>query len=186
MNMKRDNVQSWKKLNGMLLLLLFTGALMLRMPGAFAADGPSCANSPESRQLDFWLGDWTIGAPGGSAGATSTVFLRLDQCMVVERWDGGRGHQGENMFAYSADDKGWHGMFVDNQGRVHVFVDGKVATGSAEFSGPSRGANGESVLNRIKIVRVGPDKVEQTWQKSVDNGATWSTEFRGEYARKKP
>jgi hypothetical protein len=105
--------------------------------------------------------------------------------MVVERWDGGKGHSGENMFAYSADDKKWHGMFADNRGRVHVF-EGKVAGGAAEFYGPSRGPNGEAVLNRIRIVRISGDKVEQSWKKSTDQGGTWTTEFRGEYSRKNP
>jgi hypothetical protein len=44
---------------------------------------------------------------------------------------------------------------------------------------------GESVLNRVRVVRIGADKVEQSWEKSADNGATWTMEFRGEYTRKK-
>lgn len=62
--------------------------------------------------------------------------------MVIESWDGGRGHRGENMFAYSADDKSWHGLFVDNEERVHVFSDGKASPGAAEFVGPSTGPDG--------------------------------------------
>jgi hypothetical protein len=76
-------------------------------------------------------------------------------------------------------------MFADNQGRVHVFVNGKVASGSAEFSGPSQGTDGETIVNRVRIVRIGPDKVEQIWEKSSERGATWTTEFRGEYSRMK-
>jgi hypothetical protein len=41
------------------------------------------------------------------------------------------------------------------------------------------------IVNRVRIVRIGPDKVEQIWEKSSDHGATWTTEFRGEYSRKK-
>jgi hypothetical protein len=95
------------------------------------------------------------------------------------------GHKGKNMFAYSLDDKSWHGMFADNQGRVHVFFDGKVASGSAEFSGPSQGANEGTVLNRVRV-RISPDKVAQIWEKLSDNGATWVPEFHGEYSRNKP
>jgi hypothetical protein len=101
----------------------------------------------------------------------------------VENWDGGRGHSGENMFAYSPEGKTWYGMFADNTGRVHVFSDGKVASGVAEFRGTSHGPKGETVLNKVKVVRIDATRVEQTWQKSTDNGATWTTEFRGEYAR---
>ncbi len=146
----------------------------------------ACAANPESRSLDFWLGTWTIAAPGGTPNATSNVTLALDKCLIVEHWDGGQGHSGENFFGYSADDNSWHGMFADNEGRVHVFVDGKAASGSAEFSGPSRNPQGETVLNRVTIHRIAGDRVEQIWEKSSDGGKTWTTAFRGEYTRKQP
>jgi hypothetical protein len=150
---------------------------------AQASAGP-CISTPDNRALDFWLGQWAIGGPGGSPSAISTVALDLDKCLVIERWDGGRGHAGENFFAYSADDKSWHGMFADNEGRVHVFVDGNASPGMAQFSGPSRGPNGESILNRVTIRSTGADKVEQAWEKSSDGGKTWTIAFRGEYTRK--
>jgi hypothetical protein len=149
----------------------------------FAANGPSCSTNPENRQLDFWLGSWKVGAEGSTGNGHSTVSLSLDRCLVVENWDGGRGHYGQNVFGYSADDKDWYGMFADNQGRVHVFTSGKVASGTAEFEGGSRGPGGESVLNRVKVIRLAPNKVEQTWEKSTDNGASWKVVFRGEYSR---
>lgn len=143
----------------------------------------SCATNAANRQLDYWLGTWKIGAAGSSGNAHSTVTLSLDKCVVVENWDGGRGHYGQNVFGYSADDKSWYGLFADNEGRVHVFTSGKVASDTAAFEGASRGPNGEAVLNRVKIIRLNPNKIEQTWEKSTDNGASWNVAFRGEYAR---
>lgn len=160
--------------------------LVLATNGLAAVDHNPCATNAENRRLDYWLGNWKIGATGSSATAHSTVSLSLDKCLVVENWDGGRGHDGQNFFGYSADDKNWYGMFADNEGRVHVFTSGKVASGTAEFDGASRGPNGESVLNRVKIIRLNANKVEQTWQKSTDNGATWNVVFRGEYSRSNP
>jgi hypothetical protein len=168
-----------------LAIAAFTISMCLAPP-AFAADTPSCAANPHSRQLDFWLGDWHVSAPGSAPNAASKVSLALDKCMVIENWDGGRGHVGKNVFAYSPDDNSWHALFADNKGRVHVFLKSQVSSGSAEFSSPSRGPDGQPVLNRVTIVRLGPDKVEQLWEKSTDNGATWSTEFRGEYTRSQP
>ena len=176
------------RINNITRILLLAGAAaeiaILPQISHAALRGP-CSTDSQSHQLDFWLGQWSIAGPGSSLNATSTVTTTLDGCIVVEAWDGGRGHTGKNWFGYSADDKSWHGMFADNQGRVHVFVDGKVTNGAAEFTGPSHGANGEAFLNRVRIVRVGPDKVEQIWEKSSDDGARWATEFRGEYLRKK-
>lgn len=170
-----------------LVLISIASACMALTPQAFGTTTvSSCATAAESRQLDFWVGTWAIGGHGAAANASSNVSLTLDKCVVIERWDGGRGHRGENIFAYSADDKHWHGMFVDNEGRVHTFQDGKASPDGLTFSGPSIGPDGASVLNRVQIIRIGPDRVDQVWEKSADNGSTWSTAFRGEYSRKNP
>jgi hypothetical protein len=154
--------------------------------GFAATDANSCAANSADRQLDYWLGNWKIGAEGSSGSAHSTVSLSLDTCLVVENWDGGRGHYGQNVFGYSADDKSWYGMFADNEGRVHVFTSGKVADGTAEFEGTSRGPNRESILNRVRVIRLNPNEVEETWEKSNNNGSTWNVAFRGEYSRANP
>jgi len=165
------------------ILLLTSLAFATR---GFATHADACAANSAYRQLDYWLGTWTIGAQGSSGNAHSTVSASLDKCLVVENWDGGRGHYGQNFFGYSADDKSWYGMFADNEGRVHVFTSGKVADGRAEFEGTSRGPAGESILNRVKVTRASPNTVEQTWEKSNDNGATWNVVFRGVYSRANP
>lgn len=163
------------------MFLLGTGFFQ-RALGA-PSTGP-CTKQVQSRALDFWIGEWKIDVPNEKVDATSKVSLELGECVVVERWDGGDGHFGENVFGYSADDKSWHGMFADSVGHVHVFLNGQVHSDSAEFTGPSLGPNGETVLNRITIRRTGPDRVQQMWAKSSDGGKTWSTVFQGEYTRK--
>ncbi len=181
--MKKDVSVRLGHLRCALLIVIAGAAFCLSVAPARAADAAPCAANSPSRQMDFWVGDWTVTYPGMRGTAASQVSLALDHCLLIESWDGGKEHSGKNMFAYSSDDKHWHGMFADNQGRVHVF-EGKASPDSAEFVGPSVNAKGEPVLNRIRIVRIGADKVEQSWEKSSDHGATWRMEFRGEYSRK--
>jgi len=167
--------------------LVFAAVGLGTVPHALAAAvmGP-CVSDPGNRALDFWLGQWSVSAPGSAPSATSTVVLELDQCVVVERWDGGRGHIGENLFAYSDDEKKWHGLFADNEGRVHVFLEGEASPSQVRFSGPSQGSNGETFLNRVTIRRIDRDTVEQAWERSSDGGKTWTNAFRGQYTRKQP
>ncbi len=167
------------------VLFLITAALcshLAMLPAYSAAETASCATSSDARQLDYWLGDWAVASPGSPQQDLS--FARqvpaggeLEQRHYRPR--------GRNVLAYNSEDKTWHGLFVDNRGRVHV-LKGAVAPVSAEFDGPSRDANGKAVLNRVKVLRVTADNVEQIWEKSPDNGASWTTEFRMEYSRKKP
>lgn len=160
------------------------GIVGLIATAAFAEDASKACSSSEHRQLDYWLGSWSVN--NGASTGTSKVELSLDQCMVVETWNGARNHMGKNMFAYNPDDHRWYGMFADNEGRVHIFTDGKVEAGTAEFRGTSRGENGELALNRIRVMRVSADKVEQTWEKSSDNGTTWNVVYRGVYSKRNP
>lgn len=165
------------------LIALVLVAATLAVPVLAATNSGECSTNPANRQLDFWLGNWAVTYPGATSGATSTVSLDLDKCLIVENWKGDKGHSGRNMLAYRADDKSWHGLFADNEGRVHVF-EGKVTPGVAEFQGPSVGPNGETILNRIRVIRKAPDEIEQLWEKSTDNGANWKTVFQGEYSRR--
>jgi hypothetical protein len=164
--------------------IIIAACLSMNLSVASATNDQPCAGSQQTRQLDYWLGRWTMGS--GADKSTSTVTLSLDKCVFVEHWDNGKGHVTEKMIGYSPEDKNWYGMFADNQGRVHVFVDGNVSTDSAEFRGPSKGPNGESILNRLKVNRLPADKLEEIWEKSTDNGNTWTTAYRAEYSRANP
>jgi hypothetical protein len=171
-----------------LLLVVITGACFGLAVNCFGETRPGgCATNSESQELDYWLGSWTTTNPGNTpTNSTCDVHLSLDKCLFVERWDSGKGHIAEKMFAYSPDDKTWYGMFADNEGRAHVFLTGTVASGTAEFHGPSRGPNGEEVLNKLRIVRTPPDGLVETWEKSTDHGVKWTTVYRAEYLRTNP
>lgn len=175
-----------------LLLRMFAVLSMLALVwlmapvNLYAGDvGKNACSTGESRQLDYWVGNWNVTSPGSDYKGVSKVAISMDKCLFTENWDNGKGHIGKNLFAYSPDDKTWYGMFADNEGRVHIFTDGKVNGGAAVFHGPSRSETGATVLNRITIRKVSPAKVERTWEKSNDNGATWNTVFQGEYTRSK-
>jgi hypothetical protein len=152
-----------------------------------AADMSSCAASPAARQLDYWVGDWSVSSPDAPGTGHSKVYLSLDQCLLVESWKSDTSpHNGENAIAYNAADNTWYGLFVDNHGRVHSFKGAATAGSAAALQGPALDENGKPILKRVRIVRAAADKVEQIWEKSLDNGATWVTEFRMEYARTRP
>ena len=170
----------------MFALVMLPALVWLMAPvNLYAGDvGKGACSTGVSRQLDYWVGDWNVTSPGEDYHGVSKVDVSMDQCLITENWNNGKGHTGRDLFAYSPDNKTWYGMFVDNEGRVHIFTDGKVDDGSAIFHGPSRSETGGTVLNRVTIRRISPTKVERTWEKSNDNGATWNTVFQGEYTRR--
>jgi len=176
---RTQNLTTWGRL--LTWITIVTVTCLSLAPEASASNEQGCAGNQQTRQLDYWLGRWTMGA--GADQSTSIVTLSLDKCVFVEHWENGKGHVTEKRFAYNPEDKNWYGMFADNQGRVHVFLDGTVSLDAAEFRGPSKGANGGAVLNRLKVTRLAADKIEEVWEKSTDHGATWTTAYRAEYSR---
>jgi hypothetical protein len=153
---------------------------------AAAAERQSCAATVQDRGLDFWLGRWNVSDDERPSHASSVVSLELGKCLIVEHWTDPAGHRGENLFGYNRDANTWSGMFADNRGRIHIFVHGTVAAGKAELDGQSRGPHGEATLDRVTIVRMTSNDVEQRWQQSADGGTTWTTVFQGKYSRAKP
>lgn len=117
----------------------------------------SCTSNPEVRKLDFWIGTWV-----DSAG-TSQVSVSIDRCVFTETWVAGN-HQGEDVFAYSADNQTWKAFFADNEGRAHVFDRGIVKGDTAEFLAAG---------NRLLVIRRGPSQVQQIWEK--DNQIVFET-----------
>jgi len=146
-----------------------------------ASDAPQCADSPAHRSLAFSIGSWSIAAPNGVSEGTSTIRYDLDKCAVIEEWKAPH-DRGRNMDAYSADDRQWHRLFVDAQGRVHIFS-GTSQGRALTYRGTSIDAVGHVELNRLTIRSAGRDAMTQLWQKSRDNGASWKTVFEGRYTR---
>jgi hypothetical protein len=167
--------------------LFLTGMLsqLVTLPARAAGDAAPCAANSDARQLDYWLGDWAVASPGMAGKGHSNVHLSLDQCAIIESWGSDTSnHRGENTIAYNSEEKAWYSLFIDNHGRVHA-MKGTVTPGGAEFVGPARDENGRAILKKVKVVRLNADAVEQVWERSVDNGASWTTDFKMEYAHKK-
>jgi hypothetical protein len=159
-------------------------SLLFNVPVAAAAapGATSCAENSAARQLDFWLGDWSVDSGRGR----SAVRLALDKCELIESWSSNTSdHRGENTLAFDPDDNTWYGLFVDNRGRVHSFS-GSAGAGAAELRGPARDENGAPVLKRVRVVRINDATVDQIWEKSTDQGKTWTLDFKMEYIRKNP
>ena len=51
-------------LKGVLVTLAIAGCISVAEPTVIAADSTTAVD-PESRQFDFWIGDWAISNPNG-------------------------------------------------------------------------------------------------------------------------
>lgn len=163
------------------VVLLFSGRLIA---AGDATPGPAkaCA-TPESRQFDFWLGDWAVTDPKGNAAGKNLITLEQAGCVLHEHWTGEKGGTGESFNIYDGAAKRWHQTWVDNGGTL-LLLDGGLVDGRMVLTGNGVGPNGKPVTNRIAWEKLADGRVRQTWTVSSDGGATWTTSFDGYYAKR--
>ncbi len=84
-----------------------------------------CLTMPESRQLDFWIGDWDVsqtGKPIPPKPSRSRIEPSDDGCVVNELYTTPVGYSGRSLNAYDANKKHWEQFYVDSAGGVNHFI----------------------------------------------------------------
>lgn len=86
----------------------------LESNGAVTLKRPDGCTSAESRQFDFWLGEWDVSNPGSSdLVAESSITLADQGCVIIEEWRPFQGPSGHSINFYDATDQRWHQAWAD-------------------------------------------------------------------------
>lgn len=149
--------------------VLSTGSFAARWPGPQAP----CATA-QDRQFDFWLGNWNFSAPGSFPG-TDDVTLAAGGCLVDESFQDSSQTRGRSVSLFSRQDGRWHQTYVDTRGGRLVMAGGFV--------------NGRMVLDvsateRFVWQTLDARTVRYAGERTVDGGATWTTNFDARYTRR--
>ncbi len=151
-----------------------------------AADRNSfpCKFTPEYKQFDFWVGEWTVKQTGSDqvVGASSIQKI-LEDCVVLENWTGGRGNTGKSFNIYDANTKKWEQYWVDSTGG-RIFFSGHLNGTTMDYFADTD-ENGKKATRHLQFFNVSPDQVRQFSQRSEDGGKTWAVEYDFTYFRKK-
>ncbi|HMF08075.1 MAG TPA: hypothetical protein VKJ00_02995 [Thermoanaerobaculia bacterium] len=154
-------------------------------PPAITPESKPCA-SDSYRQFDFWLGDWDVVAKDGKPAGTNHVVSLFGGCGLQENWQSANGGRGTSLNVYDIVSHRWHQTWVDDQAGL-LELNGGIEDGKMVLVGwrPSVKEKGARVVHRITWTPLSPDKVEQNWEASTNEGRTWTTVFDGIYVRKK-
>ncbi len=153
---------------------------------AAAPDAAAPSLPTESRQFDFWLGEWDVSWNGGAG--TNSVTRILDGQVIQERF---------TAFAASPDDKPFIGMsvsvfdlasgkwrqtWVDNSGSymdfTGAYVDGKLTLYT------ERTVDGKPGAYRMVFYNIAESSLDWDWERSEDGGQTWTLLWRIHYQRR--
>ena len=139
-------------------------------------------DSPESKQLDFWVGEWDLSYAGGGKGR-NRITKALDGCAVFEEFEGAPGTplNGRSFSVFDRTTKLWKQTWVDNTGAYLDFV-GELVDGQVSFRREGERA-GRKILTRMIWSDVKADSLKWLWQSSGDGGKTWKTTWEIDYRR---
>lgn len=158
-------------------------AATARAQGASPPPAPPTCDTPEHRQFDFWIGEWTVRGAQGTVVGTSRIESILAGCAIAEHWTSSGASRGTSLNFHDRATGKWTQVWVDNAGRplhlVGAFLDGKMVL---EGTTPAP-AGATPVRNRITWTPLDAGDVRQLWEISTDGGATWTASFDGRYSR---
>ena len=160
----------------MIILRIIAAALLIAVeaPALPSQSKPVPCSSPEYRQLDFWIGDWDAFDYDNphEASARTRVTRILDNCALLENYEGTNGLQGQSFTIYDSSRKIWHQTWVTDRGQLLVI---------------------EGILHGDELILTGTDtfkhvQVRGTWKPinggvretaviSSDQGKTWTSWF---------
>jgi tetratricopeptide (TPR) repeat protein len=145
-----------------------------------------CNYRTESRQFDFWVGDWNVVTtreftPVGRSHIEQTIGA----CVIWENWTslGDSGYAGKSYNIYNVDLKRWEQFWVDNGGDT-IHFHGSLTDGVMDFyTDAIPQADGKVLTRRLRFYNLGADRVRQFSEGSTDGGKTWTVEYDFTYQR---
>ncbi|MBL9218477.1 MAG: hypothetical protein JNG82_08315 [Opitutaceae bacterium] len=157
------------------------GLLGLLLMGGFDASAQA-ALPPESRQFDFWIGEWDVTNPAGKAAGRSRIEAIAGGAGLLETWTGATGYSGRSLNAWNAARKQWQQFWVGSDGGV-LELNGGLVDGRMVLTG-EHNVRGRHLIERITWTPNADGSVRQHWEQSADAGKTWTTAFDGLYRKK--
>lgn len=154
--------------------------------GAVLPQRPVGCTSVESRQFDFWLGEWDV-SPGQSPVviAESTITLHDQGCVILENWRPFRNAHGHSINIYDATDGKWHQTWADASGTRTEYsgsVDADGVIRLDNLSPPQPGA--PQARQRMNFQRVDANTMRQWGEALNADGQNWTTTWSFTYRRR--
>ena len=139
-------------------------------------------STPEFRQFDYWIGEWTVSNTEGNVIGSSKVSQISNGCALLEEWSSAQGNDGKSINFYDSSIGQWRQTWVGGGGLI-LDLEGEPIDGNMTLS-QTRNTPQGSVTHRITWTLLGDGRVEQKWDTSNDGGETWRQSFVGFYERR--
>ena len=147
------------------------------------APPPNC-DGAAYRQLDFWVGDWTVfNTADGAEYATSRIERFPGNCGVRETYESpkapGGPYVGTSYSSVDFRDGRWHQMYVDNRGGFTWYTGGMEGADMVLIAAARGGA-----IQKMVYSPQADGSVKQIGTVSTDGGKSWAAGYDYTYRRR--
>ena len=142
-----------------------------------------CMFSAESRQFDFWVGDWDVFNPAGQKVGVNVIQMFANGCGVMENWTSAAGNDGKSLNYYDAKTGKWYQYWMGTDGGALRYA-GNFKENAMRFEGEIV-AKGKKTLQKLTFFKLDENTVRQLAESSADEGKTWTINYDFKYVRKK-
>lgn len=148
---------------------------------------PAGCSSAESRQMDFWIGEWDVSPTGAAMLIGEATITSADQgCAILEDFRTFAGAHGSGLFGYDVSVRKWRQTFVDSTG-VYGTAQGSMSNGVISFdvvSPPPPSRFPPDMQRHINFRPVDADTVRQWGERMDPDTHSWVTFFDLTYHRR--
>lgn len=148
-----------------------------------------CLGNEQSRQFDFWIGEWDAYVRGtNNLAGHSKIEMASGGCMILENWTSvGAAFNGKSMNFVDPVSGKWKQVWVGSGQSPNAteFLNGEYREGAMRFEYATTTPQGAKQLIHFYFFNEGPDQVRQFHETSTDDGKTWTTTYDFTYKRKK-
>ena len=165
------------------LKLVFT-TLILTVGSFSLLNARQTAPAP-NKDLDFWLGEWTVTDTTPNAKnppGTNSIRKIYGGKVILENFKMDT-FEGQSWSVYNQQTKMWNQTWVDNSGGYIAMHSLKVNGNLAIQTLPNKAK--PNSLNRMVFTNVKPDSFTWIWEGTQDGGKTWKLSWRLQYKRTK-
>lgn len=142
-----------------------------------------CMYAAESRQFDFWLGEWDVFNPQGTKVGASAIQRVANGCGVLENWSGALGGAGKSINFYDPRAGKWFQYWIGADGQPQRYA-GVYRDGALRYEGEPSTQNGKTVITRLTFFNLDANTVRQFSEQSDDGGKTWAVNYDFKYVRR--
>jgi hypothetical protein len=141
-----------------------------------------CGPRDRRHQLDFWLGEWDVTDANGRAVGSERIETAEGGCLIRESFTGATAGTGQSVSYYDKLTGYWRQVWMDPGGLVQDYYGGLTDAGMVFQQVSYNG--GQKTILAVTYSSQPDGTVRQLGQRSIDDGATWTTLSNLAFTRK--